>query len=95
MRRATAPERRRHLNQAASASRQTRWRFSGCSVAPDESLFPLAAGDEWNYRVQTAREDGQVEREVLRLHTLAPGAPDGLEGETSAWRRRSDSGMAY
>lgn len=68
----------------------------GCSnPAPDDSLFPLAAGHEWNYRVSTAREDGQVEREALTLRTLAPSAPDGLEGEHTAWRRSSGSGVAY
>lgn len=65
------------------------------SAAPDDTLFPLAAGHEWNYRISTEREDGQAEREALTLRTLSPGAPAGLEGEKSAWHRRSDSGAEY
>ena len=72
--------------------------LAGCGRgAPADSLFPLAAGHHWTYRVTTRGDDDSVdnvgERESLTLRTLGPETVPALGAP--AWRRRSDSGIDY
>lgn len=66
--------------------------LAGCGgPAGDTSLFPLAEGHVWTYRVSTEDESNQVEHETLVLRTLGRDSLD----DGPAWRRRSDSGADY
>jgi len=66
----------------------------GCERGtPDQGWFPLAAGHRWTYRVTTRGNDDASLRESLTLRTLGPEVVPALG--TSAWRRRSDSGVDY
>jgi len=68
--------------------------LAGCERgAPVDSLFPLAAGHRWTYRVTTRGDDDVSERELLTLRTLGPETVPALGAP--AWRRRSDSGIDY
>lgn len=66
--------------------------LAGCDAPPREtSLFPLAAGHEWTYRVSTTAGNADPEQEELVLRTLGAETVDGQP----AWRRRSEGGMDY
>lgn len=57
-----------------------------------DSLFPLAAGHEWTYRVTTTIDDADATRESLRLRSTGL---ESLESGGQAFRRLSDAGMSY
>ena len=69
--------------------------LAACGPAPaaGDSLFPLAEGRSWTYRVTTAPDDSAepTRREQLTLHNRGSDSIDGAP----AWRRRSDSGVDY
>lgn len=71
--------------------------LAACGHAGDtDSLFPLAGGHQWTYRVTTAWEgDTPTEHDSLTLRTLGTDTPEGLRADVATWRRRSDSGVDY
>jgi hypothetical protein len=69
--------------------------LSGCgSPSAGDSLFPLAKGHVWTYRVTTKLEDDAPQSRELTLRTLGAEALPLLDGQ-EAWRRRSDDGVDY
>jgi len=66
--------------------------IAGCDPAPqDDTLFPLAAGHRWTYRITTHRDDQAPQVESI---TLATRGPQRI-GDAPAWRRHADSGIDY
>ncbi len=66
--------------------------LAACNAPPGgTSLFPLEAGRRWTYDVATERESAAVEHEILEMRTLG----EERLGDSTAWRRRSDSGVDY
>ena len=67
--------------------------LAACGAAPsDDTLFPLAEGRSWTYRVSTQIDEADTtERATL---VLANRGSDTIDGAPS-WRRRSDSGNEY
>lgn len=66
--------------------------LAGCGARPAaDELFPLAPGHQWTYRVTTVLDEQEPQLDSL---TIATEGADELDG-APAWRRRSDSGIAY
>ena len=67
--------------------------LAACGSSPsDDTLFPLAEGKRWTYRVSTAIDEAEsTQRETL---VLANRGSDTIDGAPS-WRRRSDTGIEY
>jgi hypothetical protein len=71
----------------------------GCQPGgPSDSLFPLAAGHRWTYRVTTQADGADAtaapERERLTLRSLGPESHPELDNR-AAFRRRSETGIDY
>ncbi|MEQ1683904.1 MAG: hypothetical protein ABL916_09660 [Burkholderiaceae bacterium] len=67
--------------------------LAACGAAPgNDTLFPLAEGKRWTYRVSTVIDEAEwTRRETL---VLANRGSDTIDGAPS-WRRRSDAGIEY
>jgi hypothetical protein len=67
--------------------------LAGCDGPRGDTLFPLAKGHRWAYRITTAYEDPAVPTQQELLTVRSDGASAAPDGQ--AWRRTSASGMAY